>query len=77
MCAVMTHRKMDTQPLPHDRDCPQVILILRGRVRDSDHLVDGYLPSYLVIDASLQKSKLPEVNVESKSRLACHLLRLL
>jgi hypothetical protein len=60
------------QPLPHDRDCPQANLILRGRVWDSHHPVGGYLPSNLVIGASLQK-----VNAENKSRLACHLLRLL
>jgi hypothetical protein len=29
-CTVMTSRTTDTQPLPHDRDCPQANLILRG-----------------------------------------------
>jgi hypothetical protein len=54
-CVVMTSRSTDMQPLPNDRDCPQVNLILRGRVRDSHHPVGGYLPSYLVVGASLQK----------------------
>jgi hypothetical protein len=40
--------------------------------RSSHHPVGGYLPSYLVVGASLQK-----VNVENKSLLACHQLRLL
>jgi hypothetical protein len=35
------------------------------------------LPSYLVIGASLQNSKLSKVNTESNSQLACHLMRLL
>jgi hypothetical protein len=57
-CAVMASRTIDTQPLPHDRDCPQVGLVLRGWVRDSHHPVGGYLPSYLFVGASLQKSNL-------------------
>jgi hypothetical protein len=73
----MTHRIMDTQPLLHDRDYPQASLILRGRVRDSHHPVAGHLPSYLIVGASLQKNKLWKVNTESKSQLACHLLKLL
>jgi hypothetical protein len=44
---------MDTQYLPHDRDCPQTNLVLRGQVWDSYHPVGGYLPSYLGIGASL------------------------
>jgi hypothetical protein len=31
-CVVVSSRMMDTQPLPHDRDCPQANLILRGWV---------------------------------------------
>jgi hypothetical protein len=77
MCAVVTHCTIDTQPLPHDRDCPQASLILRGRVQDSHHPMGGYLLSYIVVSALLQNSKLHEVNTESKSMLACHLLRLL
>jgi hypothetical protein len=61
-CAVMTHRMTDTQPVPHDRDCPQGNLILRGRIQGSHHPAGGYLPSYLFIDVSLQKSKLHKVN---------------
>jgi hypothetical protein len=57
-CAVMTSRMTDTQPLPHDRDCPQGNLILRGQVWDSCHLTGGYLASYLVVGASLHNSKL-------------------
>jgi hypothetical protein len=56
--AVMTSRTTDMQPLPHDRDCPQASLILRGRVQDSHHPTGGNLPSYLFIGASLQKRKL-------------------
>jgi hypothetical protein len=66
----MDSRTTDTQPLPHDRDCPQVNIVLKGRVLDSHHPTGGYLPSYLFIGASLQKSKLQKVNVESKSLLA-------
>jgi hypothetical protein len=76
-CAVVTRHTMDTQPLPHDRDCSQANLILRGRVQDSHHLARGNLPSYLFIGTSLRKSKLLKVNAESKSQLVCHLLRLL
>jgi hypothetical protein len=42
---------------------PQENLILRGRVQDSHHPVGGYLPSYLVVGASLQESKLQKVNL--------------
>jgi hypothetical protein len=58
--ALVTSRTMDTQPLQHDRKCPQASLILRGRVRDSHHPVGGYLPSYLVLGVLLQNSKLHE-----------------
>jgi hypothetical protein len=76
-CAVMASHTTDTQPLPHDRDCPQASLVLRGRVQDSHHPVGGYLPSYIVVGVSLQDSKLHKVKAESKTQLACHLLRLL
>jgi hypothetical protein len=76
-CAVVVSRTIDTQPLPRDRDCPQANLILRGWVRDSHHPAGGYLPSFLVIGASLQKCKLHKAKVESNSLLACHPLRLL
>jgi hypothetical protein len=76
-CAVMVSRMTDTQPIPHDMDCPQPSLLLRGRVRNSHHLMREYLPSYLVVCALLQNSKLHKVNVESKNQLAYHLLRLL
>jgi hypothetical protein len=68
-CVVVTSRTTDTQPLLHNRDCFQTNLILRGWVQDSHHPVGGYLPSYLFIGASLQKSKLQKVKTESKSRL--------
>jgi hypothetical protein len=58
------------QPLPHNRDCPQASLVLRGRVWDSHHPARGYLPS-------TTKSKLQKVNTKSKSLLACHQSRLL
>jgi hypothetical protein len=54
-CAIVVSRTTDTQPLPHDRNCTQANLVLRGRVRDSHHPVGGYLPSYHVIGVSLQK----------------------
>jgi hypothetical protein len=76
-CAVVVSHMIDTQPLPHDRDYLQASLILRGRVRDSHHLVGGYLLSYLFIGVSLQNTKLHKVNAESKTLLACHLLILL
>jgi hypothetical protein len=44
-CVVMTSRTTDTQPLPHDRVCPEANLILRGQVRNSHHLARGCLPS--------------------------------
>jgi hypothetical protein len=56
-CAVVTSRTMDTQPLLHDRDCPQANLTLRGCIRDSHHPVGGYLPSYLLIPVSLPPVK--------------------
>jgi hypothetical protein len=34
-CAVLTSHTMDTQPLPHDRDCPQANLDLRGWVKQT------------------------------------------
>jgi hypothetical protein len=61
--AIVTSRMMDTQPLPHDRDCTQANLILRGHVRDSHHLAEVYLPSYLVVGALLQNSKLHKVKL--------------
>jgi hypothetical protein len=67
----------DMQSLPHDRNCPQASLILRERVQDSQHSVGGNLPSDLFVGASLQNSKLHKVDAESKTQLACHLLRLL
>jgi hypothetical protein len=54
-CAVMDSRMTDTQPLSHDMDCPQANLILRGWVWDLHHSAGGYLPSYLIVGASLQK----------------------
>jgi hypothetical protein len=54
-CAVVASRMTDTQPLPHDRNCPQANLFLKGQVQDSHHPVEGYLTSYLVVGASLQK----------------------
>jgi hypothetical protein len=74
---VVASRMTDMQPLPHDRDCPQANLILKGQVRDSHHPVEAYLPSYLVIVASLHKSMLHKVKTESEILLACHLSRLL
>jgi hypothetical protein len=52
-CVIVTYHTMEMQPLPHDRECPQVNLILRGWVWDSHHPVGGNLPSYLFIGASL------------------------
>jgi hypothetical protein len=75
-CAVVASRTADTQPLPYDRDCPQASLVLRGWVWDSHHPAEEYLPSYPVVGASLQNSKLHKINIESKTGLACHLLRL-
>jgi hypothetical protein len=43
-CAVMASHTTDMHPLPHDRDCPQAILILRWRVWNSHHPTeDTYL----------------------------------
>jgi hypothetical protein len=61
-CAVGASRTIGTQHLPHDRDCPQASLVLRGQVRDSHHPRED---TYLFIGASLQKSKLHKVNAES------------
>jgi hypothetical protein len=63
-CVVVIRHTTDMQPLPYDRDCRSGIHITRWK------------EIYLFIDASLQKSKLLKINVESKSQLACHLLRL-
>jgi hypothetical protein len=57
--------------------CPEANLVSKGRVQDSQNPVGGNLLSYLFVSASLQKSKLQKINAESKSQLACHLLRLL
>jgi hypothetical protein len=76
MCIVVS-RTTDTQPLPHNRDCPQVSLVLRVWVWNSHHPAGGNLPSYLVVDALLQNSKLHKVKTESKTLLACYLLRIL
>jgi hypothetical protein len=73
-CAVVASRTIDTQLLPHDGDCPQVNLILRGWVWDSHHPAGGYIPSYVDIGVSLRNSKLHKINAKSKSQLACHLL---
>jgi hypothetical protein len=73
----MASRMIDMQPLPYDSDCPQVSLILRRRVRDSHHPTGGNLPSYQVVGAPVQNSKLHKINAESKTQLAFHLLRLL
>jgi hypothetical protein len=54
-CVIMISRTTDMQSLPHDRDCPQANLILRGQVRDSHHPTGGSLSSYHIVDASLQK----------------------
>jgi hypothetical protein len=70
-CVVVASRTIDTQPLSHDRDCPQANLVLRGRVWDSHHSVGENLPSYLVIGALLQNSKLHKINAKSKSYLDC------
>jgi hypothetical protein len=73
----LIHHRTDMQPLLYDRDCPYASLVLRGRVQDSHHPTEGYLPSYLFVGVSLQNRKLHKVNVETKSILACHMLRLL
>jgi hypothetical protein len=57
-CAIMDNRMTDTQPISHDMDCPQASIVSRGMVWDSHHLARGNLPSYLVLGASLQNSKL-------------------
>jgi hypothetical protein len=53
--AVTTSQTMDMESLPHDRNCPQANLVLRGQVRDSHHPTGGSSPYYLVIGALLQK----------------------
>jgi hypothetical protein len=62
-CVVVANRMTDMQPLPHDLDCPQANLVLTGWVQDLHHPVGGYLPSYLDVGASLQKSKLHKVSL--------------
>jgi hypothetical protein len=54
-CVIVTSHTTDTHPLPHDRDSPQVNLVLRGRVRNLHYPTGGNLPSYIVVGASLQK----------------------
>jgi hypothetical protein len=39
----------------------------KHRIHDIHHLTEEYLSSYIVIDSSLPKGKLHEVNAESKS----------
>jgi hypothetical protein len=76
-CVIVASHTIDIQPLPHDRDYPQANLILRRRVRDSHHPAEG---TYLISFSSVHHykiSKLHKANVENKSELACHLLRLL
>jgi hypothetical protein len=68
---------IDTHPISHDMDCPQASLVLRGQVWDLHHPARGNLPSYLPVGVLLQNSKLQKVNADSKTQLACHLLRLL
>jgi hypothetical protein len=75
-CVVVASHTIGTQPLPHDRDCPQINLVLRGQVRHSHHPAGGNLPSYLRRCVIIE-SKLHKVNAESKNQLACHMLRLL
>jgi hypothetical protein len=75
--AVVTSHTTDIQPLPHDMDCPQVSLILRGRVQDSRYpggRILTFLPHHRCI---ITESKLHKVNTETKPQLACHQLRLL
>jgi hypothetical protein len=43
-CVVMASCMIDTQPIPHDRDCPQASLVFRGWVRNSHHPAGGYIP---------------------------------
>jgi hypothetical protein len=50
-CAVVASHTIDTQPLPHDMDCPQANLILMGRAWDSHHPMRGNLPSNIFVDA--------------------------
>jgi hypothetical protein len=45
-CVVVIRHTTYMQPLPYDRDCPQISLVLRGQIRDSHHLVEGNLPFY-------------------------------
>jgi hypothetical protein len=68
----VTNHTTDTEHLPHDRECPQASLILRGQVRDLHLPVRGYLPFYFIVGASLQNSKLHKVKVKSKTQLVCH-----
>jgi hypothetical protein len=54
-CAVMASRTTDMQLLLHHRHYPHTNLILRGWVQDPHHPTGGYLPSYFVVDATLQE----------------------
>jgi hypothetical protein len=45
----------ELQPLSNDRDCSQANFILKGRVQDTHDPSEAYLPSYLVVGASLPK----------------------
>jgi hypothetical protein len=53
-CAIVASRTTDTQPLPHDRDCPQASLILKGQVRDLHHPAGG---TYLLTFSSVRRYK--------------------
>jgi hypothetical protein len=70
---VLRKRPQDISRSP----CPRCA-VMASRTTDPQPLPhDRDLPSYLFVCASLQKSKLQKVNVESKSQLACHMLTLL
>jgi hypothetical protein len=47
-----------------------------GHLRPCHALGNCNLPSYLIVNASLQNSKFYKVNEESKTQLVCHLSRL-
>jgi hypothetical protein len=53
-CMVMASCMIDMRSILHDMDCPQASLVLRRQVRNSHHPTRGYLPSYLVVDVTLQ-----------------------
>jgi hypothetical protein len=61
-CAVMASRTIDMLLLPHDKECLQANLVLRGWVWDSHHPAGGNLPYYLIVGVSVQNSKLQKVN---------------